>query len=78
MDQAAHVELLSDMIRPILAGHPPGVQAMTIADLLSLLLAGTHPSLRDEVLALVVDSARGLVPVNETILFGAAGYPVRQ
>lgn len=77
-DQAVHVELLSDMIRPILAGQPPGVQAMTIADLLSLFLAGTHPDLREETLAFIVDAARGLVPVNEGVLFGDAGYPVVQ
>lgn len=57
------------MIRPLLAGHSPQIQGAVLADLLSVFIAGHHPSLREEILALHIETVRALVPETERELF---------
>lgn len=39
---------LSQTVRPLLAGRDPGVSGAALADLVSLYVAGHHPSLREQ------------------------------
>jgi hypothetical protein len=75
-DQIA-VDTLVNTIRPLLAGKLPEIQGAALADLTSLWLAGHHPTLREEVLKLHIEFIRQLVPVNENLIFGDAGFPER-
>jgi hypothetical protein len=60
----ARVFELIDRIRPILAGNHPAVQGAVLADLLAMWLAGHPAELREALLALHVDKALQLVPIN--------------
>jgi hypothetical protein len=60
---------LSRRIRPLLAGHEPQIQGIVLADLVSLFIAGHHPALREEMLALHVDTVRQLIPASEKEIF---------
>lgn len=63
-------------IRPILAGHidDPEVVGATLGHLLAIFVAGHNPELRETALTLLIDCAKGLVPVivDEMILDGRA------
>lgn len=67
------VDVLVALIRPILANHPPEIQGGALADLLSMFLAGHHPSLRDEMLTLHMETVRDLIKPNEEMLFERHG-----
>jgi hypothetical protein len=56
-------------IRLLLAGLGPEIQGAVLADLLAIFLAGHHPALREEVLAMTIDCARKLVAPNEAEIF---------
>jgi hypothetical protein len=60
----ARVFELVDRIRPILAGNHPAVQGAVLADLLAMWLAGHPAELREALLALQIDKALQLVPIN--------------
>jgi len=61
-------EIIVARIRPLLAGHDPGIQGMVIADLLALWLAG-HPSeLRESLLTMHIGNVRELVVINAAIM----------
>jgi hypothetical protein len=70
--QAAEVAALFQRICPLLAGHSPEVQGAALADLLALFLAGYQgpgaAEVREELLALHVETVRGLIPANEAML----------
>ncbi|MCD9817685.1 hypothetical protein [Bradyrhizobium japonicum] len=53
----------SSRSRSILAGQSPEVTGTTIAQLLSIFIAGHAPPLREVSLRLLVECAEGLVPV---------------
>jgi hypothetical protein len=55
---------LSRQIKPLLYGRDPGVVGAALADLVSLLIAGHHPSLRDEILLTHIDTVRTLIAAN--------------
>jgi hypothetical protein len=63
------VERVSKRIRPLLAGHTPQVQGAVLADLVSVFIAGHHPAMREEVLAMHLDLVRKLVPETEKEIF---------
>jgi hypothetical protein len=63
-------------IRKLLAGQPPQVQGVVIADLSSMWIAGWNPKIRDDIMERHFDLVRDLMPVNEKIMFGDAGFPV--
>lgn len=56
-------DALVEQIRPILAGQSSEVAGATIAQLLAIFVAGHAPPLREAALRLLVDCAKGLVPV---------------
>ncbi|MCA1524271.1 hypothetical protein [Bradyrhizobium yuanmingense] len=65
---------LVEQIRPILTGQTPEVAGTTVAQLLAIFIAGHAPPLREAALHLLVDCAKGLVPVmvGEMIEAGSA------
>ena len=72
------VTAVGDELAEKLAGLGPVAQSAILAELTSRYLAGHHPDLRDEVWRRYVKLTWELVPVNEGIMFGAAGHPGRQ
>ena len=70
--EANKIGALVEAIRPILAGHPPGVQSAALANCLALWLAGHDVQgdedatrrMRAEMLAIHCMLVRQLVPVN--------------
>jgi hypothetical protein len=58
-------EAIVAAIKPLLAGHDPGIQGAALAELLALFVAGHPPALRDEILGMHVNAARELVPIAE-------------
>jgi hypothetical protein len=67
---------LSRSIMPLLAGQDPGVVGGALADLVALLIAGHHPSLRDEILQLHIDTVTALIePSAEEILKRRGSVP---
>lgn len=66
---AAIASRLSLRIRPILAGHHPGVQGAALADLLSVWLAGHHPDMREEVFRVHMELVREMIPQSEKEIF---------
>ncbi|NEI52669.1 hypothetical protein GR217_34185 [Rhizobium leguminosarum] len=69
------IEAIVEAIKPHLAGHPVELQGAVIADLMAIFLAGMAPELREEAIEFHVDLVRQLIPVEERIAFGPAGYP---
>jgi hypothetical protein len=64
-EQLVEAERIIKAIRPILAGHSPDVQGAVLLELLAMYIAGHAPQLREEILALHVETVRELVPVVE-------------
>jgi hypothetical protein len=62
-------------IKPMLAGKGAHVQGAVLAELMALLLAGHHPSVRESVLTLWLATVRELVPVCENEIFGGPHRP---
>jgi hypothetical protein len=54
-----------EQIGAMLAGRPPQAQGAILADLLSMWLAGWHPTAREETLSLLLKLANEMVPVQE-------------
>jgi hypothetical protein len=63
-DQKEH-DLAVEQLGTILAGRPPQAQGAILADLVSMWLAGWHPTVREEALLLLMKLARKRVPVQE-------------
>jgi hypothetical protein len=77
-DTRAHeVQAVVALIRPLLAGRAAEVQDLVLVDLLATFLAGHHPGLRETILELHIKAVRGLVEINEKIMFGEHGHPGR-
>ncbi|WP_245498854.1 hypothetical protein [Rhizobium ruizarguesonis] len=77
-DDMKEIEAIVEAIKPHLAGHPAELQGAAIADLMAIFLAGMAPEMREEAIEFHVDLVRQLIPVEESIAFGAAGHPARQ
>jgi hypothetical protein len=58
-------EAALEQIGAMLAGRPPQAQGAILADLVSMWLAGWHPSVREEAFSLLQKLARERVPVQE-------------
>lgn len=65
----SRAEYIVARIKPLLAGLGPEAQGIVIADLLATYLAGHHPAVRDDALAVFLDCVRDLVGLNEQELF---------
>lgn len=76
-DTAFIVMAARAFLYPLLAGHPPEVQSMVLADLTATYLAGVAPPLRPELRAMFIELVDQLVPENERELFGDAGHPAK-
>jgi hypothetical protein len=63
-DRQEH-NLAVERIGAMLAGQPAQAQGAVLADLLSMWLAGWHPTVRDEAFSLLLNLARERVPVQE-------------
>jgi hypothetical protein len=65
---------IARMIKPLLAGYPPGVQGAVLAELLSIWLAANTINGGDELmetaLTIHVEAVRKLVPININLLSG--------
>lgn len=55
---------LVEKITPILAGHDPRLQSFVCAELLAIHISGWEPEARDEMLALVIELVKNLVPFH--------------
>jgi hypothetical protein len=69
---------LVDWIRPLLADHPPEIQAGVLADLVAIWLAGHFAGdkttdLRETLLKLHIEAVRKLIPINEAHLLHPPG-----
>lgn len=73
-DPAGH-DFTVERIGAMLAGRPPQAQGAILMELAATWLAGHPPAFRETSLALWVDALRGLIPVQEKILFGEKGHP---
>ncbi len=56
-------------IKPILAGQGPEAQGATLAELVAIFLAGHHPSLRGDLLAMHIAYVTKLLPISEAEIF---------
>lgn len=74
-DDMKVIEAIVEAIKPHLAGHPVDLQGAVIADLMAIWLAGQPPEWREDAIEFHVDLVRQLIPVEEKIAFGPAGYP---
>lgn len=63
------VDELVNKIKRHLQGKGPELQGAALCDLLAMFIAGHHPSLRDDVLEIHLNTVRALVPANEAALF---------
>lgn len=65
---------VSNQIKPILAGHPPEIQAAVLADLMAMWLAGHQgppdeiEEFRNKILDAHITLIRRLVPINEKMI----------
>jgi hypothetical protein len=74
--QTLAVAAIAERIKPLLAGHPPGVQGAVLAELLALWLAGHHVAgdreatreMRAVILAAHLQGMEPLIAVNAEIL----------
>jgi hypothetical protein len=67
------VQALVNLISVILHGEPPEAQGGALADLVAMFFAGHHPAYRDQAMLDWLAAMRGLVPVNEAMLFKRMG-----
>lgn len=70
-DATATAERLVERIKPLLAHHDPEIVGATLGQLLAILVAGHHPTLRDGVLRMTLDMVRALVPIEIEIMIDA-------
>jgi len=67
--EAKIVEALVKAISAELAGHPPEIQGVVLADLLAMFLVGhvgrDAPAAREKILRLHIATVRKLIPINE-------------
>jgi hypothetical protein len=74
-EKANVIESTAQAIRPHLHGNPPEVISVILSDLIATFIAGFPAGSRDDMLNALVDSARGLVHINELLMFGPGGHP---
>lgn len=74
-EKADVVENTVQAIRPHLHGNPPEVISVVLSDLIATFIAGFPAGSRDDMLNALIDSARGLIHINEMLIYGAAGHP---
>lgn len=74
-DLIAEQAALVAQIRPILAGHDPGVQGAVLGELVALYLVGHRPDIRDEMLTLHAELVRALIPIAEREVFAERERP---
>jgi hypothetical protein len=67
----AIAERLVERIKPMLAFQSPEVVGATLGQLLSILIAGHHPEMRDEAMKMVTDMVADLVPIDIEIMIEA-------
>ena len=76
-EQVEKVNALLQRVAPLFQGQSPDIVGAVLSDLVALLLAGHQgpgvEELREELLRLHVETVRGLIPVNEVLLFGKKG-----
>jgi hypothetical protein len=76
-EQVEKVNALLQRIAPLFHGQSPDIIGAVLADLVALLLAGHQGTgveeVREELLQLHIETVRGLIPVNEVLLFGKKG-----
>ena len=76
-EKVVQVNALLQRIAPLFHGQSPDIVGAVLSDLVALLLAGHQGAgvgeLREELLQLHVETVRGLIPVNEVLLFGKKG-----
>ena len=76
-EQVEKVNALLQRIGPLFEGQSPDIIGAVLSDLVALLLAGHQGTgaeeLREELLALHIETVRNLIPVNEALLFEKEG-----
>jgi hypothetical protein len=76
--EALRARVLANALKPLLAGHGGGIQGAALVELVALHLAGHPPQVREQMLALHVETVRELVPVVEREIFGPSGHPATE
>jgi len=70
-DAEIRMEVIRDLIeqiRPILAGHGPGVQGAVLAYLQAIWVAGHPPQMRERLLEFHLEAVRKLIVPNAKIM----------
>jgi hypothetical protein len=62
------VEAIVEEVSKIFAGKRPDIIGAALADLQAIWVAGHHPALRADILAMHEKAVRELIPVNDEIL----------
>lgn len=70
-DATSKAEVMVELIRPLFAGEPPEIVGAVLGQLLAILVAGHCPEMREQVMKMVIDMARDLVPVEIEIMIEA-------
>ena len=63
------------MIRPMFAGQSPEIVGATLGQLLAILIAGHHPTMRDDALQWIIDMVRDLVRIEVEIMIENGSAP---
>jgi hypothetical protein len=74
-EQANVVEGIVQAIKPHLHGNPPEIISVVLSDLIATFIAGFPAGSRDDMLNALIDSTRGLIHINEMLMFGYGGHP---
>jgi len=73
-DNAALVDKLVELVRPILAPYSPEIRGAVLADLMAINLAGFQGigkhKVRRDLLRMHNEAIQNLIKVNEAIIFG--------
>lgn len=74
-DDAKLAQSISNRIKPMLAGHGPGVQGAVLLELVSIWVAGHNPSSRAEIWKQWEEAIMDLVPLQEAEIFSRQPKP---
>lgn len=73
-------DALVELIGAVLHGLPPEVQGATLGELTALWLAGHHPAIRDQVMAVHLGMIKHLIPLCQAKILHEHGgaWPTKQ
>lgn len=70
---AEGIRVLTEKLKPLLAGQPPGAQGGALGELVSLWIAGHRPDLRQEIVDAWLEMVLALARENSPAIWGVPG-----